>query len=108
MKNQLPSNLLEKCLIRQVDGSAYEWFVGQQETLAGDVSARNLYMTLGMIPRRLGKGDLQLSIEDLERADGIRPGWNSKNWSVDVAVETVVNNVSLNQVECLDRAPVLR
>ena len=108
MKNQLPSNLLKKWLIRQVEGSAYEWFGGQQDTLAGDASARNLYMTLGMIPRRLGKGDLQLSIEDLERADGIRPGWNPKNWSVDVALEAVVNNFSLNQVECLDHYPVLR
>ena len=89
MKHQLTPHLLKKWLIRQVEGSAYEWFVGQQETLAGDASARNLYMTLGMIPRRLGKGDLQLSIEDLERADSIRPGWNPKNWSVDVAARVV-------------------
>ena len=56
MKHQLTTHLLKKWLIRQVEGSAYEWFAGQQETLAGDASARNLYMSLGMIPRWLGKG----------------------------------------------------
>ena len=81
----MPSNLLKKWLIRQVEWPAYEWFVGQQEALVDDPSARNLHITLGMIPRRLGKGDLQLSIEDLEGADSIRPGWNPKYWSVDVA-----------------------
>ena len=85
MKDRMPNKLLKKWLIRQVEGPAYEWFVGQQETLIADPSARNLYITLGMIPRRLGKGDLQLSIEDLERADSLRPGWNPKYWSVDVA-----------------------
>lgn len=81
----MPSNLLKKWLIRQVEWPAYEWFVGQQEALVDDPSARNLHITLGMIPRRLGKGDLQLSIEDLEGADSIRSGWNPKYWSVDVA-----------------------
>ena len=66
----MPSNLLKKWLIRQVERPAYEWFVGQQRALLDDHSARNLHITLGMIPRRLGKGDLQLSIEDVEGADG--------------------------------------
>ena len=89
MMNQIPHDLLEKWLMRRAEGSAYDWFVAQQKTLASDPSARNLYITLGMIPRRLGKGNLGLSKEDLERADGIRPGWNPQNWSVEVAARVV-------------------
>ena len=85
MMDQMPNDLLKQWLARQLQGPAYEWFMGQQETLVADPSVRNLYITLGMIPRRLGKGDLQLSIEDLKRADTIRPGWDPQYWSVDVA-----------------------
>ncbi|MFW6039230.1 MAG: EboA domain-containing protein, partial [bacterium] len=43
----------------------------------------DLFITLGLIPRKLGKADLDLTAEDVNAADRAVPGWSPRGWSVD-------------------------
>lgn len=80
-----PGELITAWLTRQLDGATSEWLAGQLAKLEADPSDRNLAITLGMIPRKLGKGDLQLSGDDLAAAKSARDGWDPSGWSVDEA-----------------------
>jgi len=50
--------------------------------------AKALFLAFGMVPRKLGKDDLELSEEDLQAADSARRGWNPRDWTVDQAART--------------------
>ncbi|MDH3452198.1 MAG: EboA domain-containing protein, partial [Gammaproteobacteria bacterium] len=62
---------------------------GQLQKLAGGGTERDLQITLGLIPRRLGKGDLELDAQDLTAADAARSGWDPAHWSIDVAARVL-------------------
>jgi hypothetical protein len=53
-------------------------------------SDRDLHITLGMIPRKLGRADLELSADALGAADNARSGWDPSTWSVDCAARVYV------------------
>ncbi len=85
-----PSRLLRDWLQRQLPEAGFDWLVGQLEALQQDPSDRKLHIALGMIPRRLGKDDLELSEADLQAAEAARPGWDPRGWSVDEAARILV------------------
>jgi hypothetical protein len=75
--------LLRGWLARQMDEAALAWLDGQLAK-AGDAD-RDLYLAIGLAPRKLGKADLDLGVDDLAAADAARPGWSPAGWSVDQA-----------------------
>ena len=66
-----PEDLLMGWLRRQLPAPAMSWLDGQFAKLEADGSDRDLHIALGMAPRRLGRGNLQLGAEDLEAAQEI-------------------------------------
>ena len=77
-------------LARQLPETASVWLGEQLAKLSGEVKDRELYVALGMAPRKLGKHDLVLSATDLAEADGARPGWDPRAWSLDQAARIVI------------------
>jgi hypothetical protein len=73
--------LLRGWLTRQLDGAALAWFDEQLAKAGG--ADRDLYLAIGLAPRKLGKADLELNADDLAAAEAVRPGWNPAGWSVD-------------------------
>ncbi|MCG8596159.1 MAG: EboA domain-containing protein [Kiloniellales bacterium] len=86
---ELPSRLLRDWLQRQLPEAAFDWLAGQLEALRQDPGDRKLHVALGMIPRRLGKDDLALSVADLRAAEAARPGWDPRDWSADEAARVL-------------------
>lgn len=85
-----PEDLLMGWLRRQLPAPAMSWLDGQLGRLEADGSDRDLHIALGMAPRRLGRGNLQLGAEDLEAAQAARPGWDLRGWSVDEAARILL------------------
>jgi hypothetical protein len=85
-----PSELLQHWLRRQISADQYEWLDGRLTALVAEPSDRNLYITFGMIPRRLGKDDLALTPDDFADAQTARPGWNPVGWSNDLAARVLL------------------
>ncbi len=84
-----PGKLIKLWLVRQLDKKRADWLAEKLENLEADPSDRNMAITLGMIPRTLGKDDLALSAEDLVEAQKARTGWNPADWSVDEAARVL-------------------
>jgi hypothetical protein len=89
-KANAPRQLLEQWLARQLPEPARVWLGEQLGKLSGEVKDRDLFVALGMAPRKLGKQDLALSEADLAEAARARPGWDPSGWSVDQAARIVI------------------
>ena len=80
--------LLLVWLTRQLSEPARGWLDEQLGRLPGQ--DRDLYVALGMAPRKLGKADLALGAADLADAARARPGWDPAAWSVDQAARILI------------------
>jgi len=74
--------LMQGWLRRQLPEDQWQWLV--ERNAAGPATPeKDLFITLGLIPRKLGKADLDLSAEDVEAAERTQTGWNPQAWSLD-------------------------
>jgi len=54
----------------------------------GDKKA--LFLTFGLVPRKVGKADLNFTESERDAAQTARPGWTPTGWSVDQLVRTAL------------------
>ena len=85
-----PGELLSSWLERQLPPDSVQWLNGRREELRASFTDRALHITLGMIPRRLGKADLALDEAVLAAAREARRDWNPTGWSVADAARILV------------------
>ena len=85
-----PQSQLHTWLHRQLPAAARAWLDEQLGTLTGEVRDRDLYVALGLVPRKLGKADLDVKQDDLAAAAQARPGWDPRGWSVDQAARILI------------------
>ena len=85
-----PADLIANWLEHQLPPGSVQWLNGRREELRSDFGARALHITLGMIPRRLGKADLVLDTSDIAAADEARRNWDPTDWSVADAARILV------------------
>lgn len=86
----VPLDLLQLWLTRQLAEPARVWFEQQMSVLSPETADRDLYLALGLVPRKLGKDDLLLQPTDIEQAGSARPGWDPSGLSVDQAARIAV------------------
>jgi hypothetical protein len=77
-----PGELLHGWLERRIPAEGVFWLDGQLGKLQSGIE-RDLVITLGLIPRRLGKADLDLSAAELAEAETAVNGWDPRGWTVD-------------------------
>ncbi len=82
--------LLSRWLEQRLTGDSASWLDGRRAELAERYTERALHITLGMIPRRLGKADLALGEDELAAATAVRAGWDPGAWSVADAARVLV------------------
>ncbi|MBL4726724.1 MAG: hypothetical protein JKY83_08650 [Rhizobiaceae bacterium] len=63
--SKTPSELLKSWIFRQLSDDAAEWFRDRLSKLESDPEKQSFDITFGMVPRKLGKDDLQLNADDL-------------------------------------------
>lgn len=73
--------LIRAWLKRRLDAGRIEWLDAQAAALARDPSDETLAIALGMIPRKLGKGDLSLDEAETAAAGRAIEGWDPRGWS---------------------------
>ena len=84
-----PVQLLSAWVQRQVPAGDWQWLTDR--TAAGAATSdRDIFITLGLIPRRLGRADIALEPSDIEEAEAACPGWDPRGWSVDGAARVIV------------------
>jgi hypothetical protein len=75
-------SLLRDWLFLRLDDPTKTWFENQISLLATDHGDHALYKVFGQMPRRLGKGMLELLSEDAAAADRSIVGWTPGDWSL--------------------------
>ncbi len=82
MKNT-PQALLSHWLEKRLPEEQWNWLQERLIAISQSNSDKNLYIALGMAPRKLGKLDLELSEDELSQAKLAVSDWNPADWSVD-------------------------
>lgn len=80
-----PAAALHQWLARRLDAAAGAWLdeaVGSVEAARTD---RELFRTVSLVSRKLGKLPLMLDDAELAQAGQSRPGWDPSDWTVDQA-----------------------
>lgn len=78
-------DVLAGWVIDRVKPDAVDWFKQTLARLSAMSTDKDIYLALGYTTRRLGKGDLDLTPDELAKADAIRPRFNPSDWSIDQA-----------------------
>lgn len=81
----VPAALLDRWLERRLEAEGMLWLRDAVATLAGGGSDRDLFRSISLVARRLGK--MPLDLDTAERADAgrARAGWDPSAWTVDQA-----------------------
>lgn len=85
-----PQTLMTEWLARQLPPLAMDWLLAQIRHLGAGASERNINLAISLVPRKLGKADLELRPGDPALVAAARPGWDPRGWSVDQAGRLVL------------------
>jgi len=85
-----PLELMKGWLQRQLPEDAWHWVSDGAAALGAGAADRDLYLAVSLVPRKVGKADLDLTEADLQAADQARSGWRPDGWSVDQAARLVI------------------
>ncbi len=85
-----PAQLLEQWLGARLPGGAAAWLNSSAQRLRGGGNDKDLYMSVSLVPRRIGKADLALDAAELGQATAARPGWDPREWSLDQAARVLL------------------
>ena len=75
----------------RTEPAEFDWLKTRLQQLKTDYSDRDLYITLGLIPRKLKRDDLTLSEIEIKSAQrDCGRNWNPSDWSIDAAARCLV------------------
>ena len=79
------AKLIKSWLQRRLEPASFNWLVERLEKHSVANSDRDLHITLGMIPRKLGKSELAPTAEEMAAAEQVCSGWDPSAWSLETA-----------------------
>jgi hypothetical protein len=68
---------------------AQSWLADRCRIVAGG-DKKTLFLSFGMVSRKVGKDDLALTDEELSAAVKVRPGWDPNGWTIDQAARMLL------------------
>lgn len=81
------ATLIRSWIGSRVDKAALTWLEDRARAIA-DGDQKSLFIAFGLVPRKVGKADLNLTEMERDQASEARPGWNPSAWSLDQLVRT--------------------
>ena len=88
-----PKELLQQWLEARLPADARAWLTEAAEKLRSG-SDTDLYRSISLVTRKIGKADLALTPGELQEAGATREGWNPSDWSRDQAARIYLLLVS--------------
>ena len=88
-----PTQLLQKWLESRLPADARAW-LAEAATKLRNGSDTDLYRSVSLVTRKVGKADLALAPNEREQAGASRKGWDPSDWSLDQAARIYLLLVS--------------
>ncbi len=88
-----PAQLLQKWLELRLPADARAW-LAEAATKLRNGSDTDLYRSVSLVTRKIGKADLALAPNEREQAGASREGWDPSDWSLDQAARIYLLLVS--------------
>jgi len=88
-----PALLLEQWLDSRLQANARTWLADAVQRLRNGGDS-DLYRSVSLVTRRIGKADLALSAAEMKQANVARAGWDPGDWSLDQAARIYLLLVS--------------
>jgi len=88
--NEPALKLLSQWLQQRLPAEQWVWLQKSIKAIARTNSDKELYIALGMAPRKLGKADLALDETELNAAKQVVAGWTPSDWSIDGAARNLI------------------
>ena len=85
-----PTDLLDSLLKDRLPADQYDWLQERLTLLNNDESLRDIHISFGLIPRRLGRLDLAATSEENAQAASIVTGWQLSGWSIDMTARVLL------------------
>lgn len=85
-----PTDLLDSLLKDRLPADQYDWLQERLALLNNDESLRDIHISFGLIPRRLGRLDLAATSEENAQAASIVTGWQLSGWSIDMTARVLL------------------
>ena len=85
-----PDKALQHWLDQRLDPAAAAWLRDSVAALAGGATDRELFRSVSLVARKLGKAPLELDRAALALAEKARPGWDPSRWTLDQAGRIVL------------------
>jgi hypothetical protein len=79
-----PEHLLKQWLDSRLPGDAKTW-LGEAAQRLRNGSDTDLYRSISLVTRKIGKADLALTKAEMKQAAAAREGWDPSDWSLDQA-----------------------
>lgn len=86
-----PAHYLEQWLRARLSGDEWQWLQSRLRLLDKPVYLRDLHISLGLVPRKLGRADLNLSSAELDEV--LRASnhyWDTLGWTVETAARVLM------------------
>lgn len=84
------THLLQRWIQKRIPADQYDWLQTRLTLNSRENNDRDLHISFGLIPRKLGRKDLNLTNDELVAAEQAVTGWNPHNWSVDTAARILL------------------
>ena len=85
------STFLKSLVERHATPQSQNWLSDKVNLISSDAAQpKDLYLAFSAAPRFMGKEKLQLTEQDLTKADTIRPGFNPGRWTTAQAARTIL------------------
>ncbi len=84
------TSLLETWLESRLPATQWVWLQQRLELVKNTGKARDLVISFGLIPRKLGHDSLQLTNQEIASANTARTAWDPTSWTIDSAARTLL------------------
>ncbi len=90
MNTTTSTGFLDALLKDRLPTDQYDWLQSRMKLLNNEDSLRDIHITFGLIPRRLGREDLSVTAEESATAESLVHGWKLSGWSIDMTARILL------------------
>ncbi|NND91892.1 MAG: EboA domain-containing protein [Granulosicoccus sp.] len=84
------ATMIDNWLTKRLDAAQADWLHHRISLLDGEQAERDLHISFGLIPRKLGRDELSPDANEIKEAGQCVAGWQPVHWTIDTAARVLL------------------